>query len=120
MDPPEWAVACLTWKNGILHGIIVIRRRDGAMALVEVPEDLDEVLQIFNRNLVFKYSERLSRAVEWALPDAEFAVYGDFAETALRDGETPAQLGALRSLVFEHFLGIDLGEFRLPQVHRLM
>ena len=90
------------------------------MAFVPVPDDLGGDLQSFNRNAVSQHAERLTRAVEWALPDAEFTVYEELAETALRDGESPAQLGALRSLDFARLMGIDLGEVRILALHHLM
>ena len=96
-----------------LFGILLVRRSDGALAFVEVPEEARRNLRMFGRNAVVRSGVTLQEAVRWALPDADFQVDDEIGTPPLWDGATPAGLGSIRLFQATAF-GIDIGEFELP------
>jgi hypothetical protein len=106
------AIATVVWRLEELYRIILVRRSDGAVALVEVPEELQRDFGSFNRNAVIRNATALQAAVQWALPDAKYSREMDMGKAGLCNGTTPAELGSLRrfsALV----MGVDIGEYEL-------
>jgi hypothetical protein len=112
-------VASVVWKSNKLFRIALIRRSDAAVALVEPPATVRRDLQSFNLRGVGKNGMVLQMAVIWALPDAVFEATEGWGQEALRDGAPQPEFGGIRRFG-ELGLGIDLGEFELPDRCRLM
>lgn len=112
------AVASVVWKAEKLDRIILIRRSDAWMAVVDVPQEIRADLRSFDRDAVGRKGMALTIAVMWALPDMEFLSMQAFGGRPLRDGASPAEFGAIR-----HFgpgmIGVDIGEFELMNRRRL-
>jgi len=111
------AVASVVWKAEKLDRIILIRRSDAWMAVVDVPQEIRADLLLFDRDAVGRKGMALTIAVMWALPDMEFLSMQAFGGRPLRDGASPAEFGAIR-----HFgpgmIGVDIGEFELVNRRR--
>ncbi|WPP02772.1 hypothetical protein [Methylocella tundrae] len=111
------AVASVVWKAEKLDRIILIRRSDAWMAVVDVPQEIRADLRSFDRDAVGRKGMALTIAVMWALPDMEFLSMEAFGGRPLRDGASPAEFGAIR-----HFgpgmIGVDIGEFDLANRRR--
>jgi hypothetical protein len=112
------AVASVVWNAEKLDRIILIRRSDAWMGVVDVPQDIRADLRLFDRDAVGRKGMALTIAVMWALPDMEFLSMQAFGGRPLRDGASPAEFGAIR-----HFgpgmIGVDIGEFELTNRGRL-
>lgn len=107
------AIATIAWRLEELYRIVLVRRSDGAVALIDVPEELQEELLLFSRGAVLRNGVALQAAVRWAIPDAKYSREMELGKAGLSNGATPAELGSLRrfsSLV----VGVDIGEFDLP------
>lgn len=72
MCKDDTAVACVAWWLDELLGILLVRSSDGALAVVEVPEEAYRDLRTFDRNAIVRSGVTLQAAVRWALPDADF------------------------------------------------
>ena len=111
------AVASVVWKAEKLDRIILIRRSDAWMAVVDVPQDIRADLRLFDRDAVGRKGMALTIAVMWALPDMEFLSMQAFGGRPLRDGASPAEFGAIRHFA-PGMIGVDIGEFELVNRRR--
>lgn len=114
----EWrdsVVASVVWRLEELYRIILVRRSDGGLALVEVPEELQGDFVGFRRDAVVRNAIALQAAVQWALPDAKYSLEEDMGKAGLSNGATPAELGSVRRFS-ALAVGVDIGEYEL--LHR--
>jgi hypothetical protein len=106
------AIASVVWRADELYRIVLVRRQDGAVALIEVPEDLVKDLVRFDRPAVLKNRWPLEAVVRGDLAIVEFSRDLEFGKSGLENGSAKAELGNLRR--FNSFLlGVDIGEFAL-------
>lgn len=106
------AIASVVWRADDLYRIVLVRRQDGAVALIEVPDDLVKDLARFDRTAVLKNRWALEAVVRGHLANAVFSRDVEFGKSALENGSAKAELGNLRR--FNLFLlGVDIGEFDL-------
>jgi hypothetical protein len=110
----DTVVATVTWWLNELLAIVLIRRKDCGMAFTEIPEALLSDLVRLDREAVLHHGEALRQAVIWFLPGAIFVVDDEVGASSLRDGATPAELGSIRRFQTQA-IGIDIGEFDLPE-----
>jgi hypothetical protein len=116
-DATEIVIASVVWRVEELYGIVLVRRRDGAVALADVPVDLADDLTRFDREAVVRRGYALRGVVQWALGDPSFSLDRDFGKSGLKNGAKKAELGLVRR--FNSFLvGVDIGEFELSPRHR--
>lgn len=108
-------VASVVWRLEELYRIILVRRSDGGMALVEVPDELHRDFVGFRRDAVVRNGIALEAIVRWALPDAKYSLEEEMGKAGLRDGATPAELGSVRRFS-ALAVGVDIGEYEL--LHR--
>ena len=107
-------LASVLWRNDVVVGIVVVRRRDGWSALVEAPERAQmQLVGGLSRHNVQKLWGLLKLSVEWALHELPFGNAPGFSLDPRLNGETPAQCGSLRAFGGE-FIGVDIGEFEIP------
>jgi hypothetical protein len=111
----DTVVASVCWHEDRLFFIVVVRRSDAALAFVEVPRQLASELAHFNVDAVVAHAVALRAAVVAALPQLKFRPDAEVGDTPMRDGETPARLGAVRHFTGGEAFGVDVGEFELLQ-----
>jgi len=106
------AIASVVWRADELYRIVLVRRQDGAVALIEVPDDLVKDLARFDRPAVLKNRWSLEAVVRGHLANVAFSRDVEFGKSGLENGSAKAELGNLRR--FNSFLlGVDIGEFDL-------
>jgi hypothetical protein len=105
-------IASVAWRNEELYRVVLLRRSDGAMSLVEIPRDVRNGMRFFDSDAVKQRAVQFFRLVEWALRSAQFVLPSEFGREAMRDGATPAELGSIRRLA-RKAVGVDLGEFEV-------
>ncbi len=112
-------VASVIWRRDVIVGIVVIRRRDGWSAFLDLPEEAQRGLAFgVNRNSVMELWCLLRMVVQWGLRDLYFEEIRGFTLDPRQNGVEPAQCGCLRAFGGD-FVGIDIGEFEIPDVKRL-
>jgi len=114
----DWAgkdsvIASVAWRKEELYRIALIRRSDAGVALLEIPRDVRDGMRFFDSDAVKMRAALFARLVSCALRNIEFQKPGEFGMEAVRDGATPAELGSIRRLA-RQVVGVDLGEFELP------
>lgn len=114
-------VASVVWWSSDLLAIVLVRRADKRIAMINVPPELRpdlERLDRLDRRAVMRNGMMLHDWVRWSLADSIYEVDGEVAESALANGATPAELGAIR--YFEAAaVGVDIGEFDMPDRKQL-
>jgi hypothetical protein len=115
----DTVVVSVYWGRENSYRIALIRRSDAATAFVDISQELRGEFAKFDRDMVLLRAGELGIAVAWALPDIEFRNDWKFAKLALRDGATPSELGSIRRFGALG-VGIDLGEFEVPDRALLM
>ena len=113
------AVASVVWRRDVIVGIVVMRRRDGWSAVLAVPDGAQRSLArgVSQRNVMGLWGE-LRMAVEWALRELQFEEVRGFCIDPRQNGEEPAYCGSLRAFGGD-FVGVDIGEFEIPDDARL-
>jgi hypothetical protein len=106
------AIASVVWRLEELYRIILVRRSDGAVALVDVPDELQRDFVAFNRDAVIRNATALQAVVQWGLPDAKYSRELAMGKAGLINGATPAELGSLRRFS-ALAMGVDIGEYEL-------
>jgi hypothetical protein len=105
-------IASVAWRNEELYRVVLLRRSDGAVALVEIPRDVRDGMRFFDSDAVKLRAAQFFRLVDWGLRSVEFVRPSEFGREAVRDGATPAELGSIRRLA-RKAVGVDLGEFEV-------
>lgn len=95
LEVTDSAVASVVWRLGKLYQIVLVRRSDGAVALVDVLDELRDDFVLFNRAAVIRHRMALQGIVQWALPDAGYSREMAIGKHGLCNGTTPAELGGL-------------------------
>jgi len=105
-------IASVAWRNEELYRVVLLRRSDGAVALVEIPRDVRDGMRFFDSDAVKLRAAQFFRLVDSGLRSVEFVRPSEFEREAVRDGATPAELGSIRQLA-RKAVGVDLGEFEV-------
>ena len=108
---PDSAAGSVCSDGESLLYIVLVRRSDAALGLVEVPTALVGVLRRLTVRAVVQNADALRSAVNEAMGALEFEHYGVIGEMGLRGGADPAALGEIRH--FNGCFAVDVGEFAL-------
>lgn len=80
------AIAVVAWRADELFRIVLVRRRDGAVARFDVPDDLARALAGFDREAVVRNRWAVEAVVRGHLVNVGFSRDVDFGNSASRRG----------------------------------
>jgi len=128
------AVAVMCWDNGgkRLVGLMVVRRADGYACFVEMPAELENLLQVVDVKLVEQHAAQLLAIACEGLAECDFDEDRVISPEFLQQGFEPAVPGTMRHIPAERIASnpmgittweaagflVDVGEIDLARVCR--